>query len=101
MQDRLIQFARGLRAAGVRVSISETIDAMRALEIIGVQGKDTFRESMRATLVKDFDDIPIFEELFPLYFGSDGPPMQNAFEELNADEQDMLEAALEAMSGRL
>ncbi len=101
MQERIIQFARGLRAAGVRVSISETIDAMRAVETLGITEKEPFRESMRATLVKDFDDMAIFDQLFPLYFGSDGPPLQNAFEELNPDEQGMLEQALDGLSGRI
>ena len=47
------------------------------------------------------DDFAVFEELFPLYFGSGGPVMQNAGEEMSEDEQQMLQAALQALSGRL
>ncbi len=101
MDERIIEFVRGLRAAGVRVSVSESIDALRAVHVLGIQDKERFRGSMRATLVKDADDIQLFEELFPLFFGSGGPSLQNALEELNADEQQMLQAALEALSGRL
>ncbi len=101
MDERIIEFVRGLRAAGVRVSLSESIDALHAVDILGMQDKDLFRSSLRATLVKDGEDVPVFEELFPLYFGSGGPALQNAMDDLSADEQEMLQAALQAMSGRI
>ncbi len=101
MDDRVVQFVRGLRAAGVRVSVSESIDALHAIDTLGIQNKDIFRDSLRATLVKDVDHVAVFDELFPLYFGSGGPAMQNAMEDLNADEQEMLQEALEALSGRM
>ena len=90
-----------MRAAGVRVSMAESMDAMRAVEVLGVADKELFRQSMRATLIKESDDFAVFEELFPLYFGSGGPVMQNAGEEMSEDEQQMLQAALQALSGRL
>jgi uncharacterized protein with von Willebrand factor type A (vWA) domain len=52
-------------------------------------------------LIKESDDFAVFEELFPLYFGTDGPPLQNALEDMSEDEQEMLRAALQALSGRL
>lgn len=101
MDDRIVEFVRGLRAAGVRVSMAESVDAMRATAVMGINNKDLFRESLRATLVKEVDDFPVFNELFPLYFGSGGPVMQNAMDDLSEDEQQMLQAALGALSGRL
>lgn len=101
MDDRVIQFVRGLRAAGVRVSMAESVDALRAVETLGIQEKDVFRLSLRSTLVKESDDFAAFEELFPLYFGSGGPPLQNALEDMSPDDQEMLKAALAALSGRL
>ncbi len=101
MDNRVVEFVRGLRASGVRVSLAESVDAMNAIEALGIVNKDVFRESLRATLVKESDDFAAFNELFPLYFGSDGPPLQSAMEDLSADEQDMLKMALSAMSGRL
>ncbi len=101
MEKRVIDFIRGLRAAGVRISLAESIDAMQAVSVLGIQDKQVFRESLRATLVKDSDDRPVFEELFPLYFGSGGPALQDAMEALNPDEQELLRAALEALSGRM
>jgi uncharacterized protein with von Willebrand factor type A (vWA) domain len=101
MDDRVVEFVRGLRAAGVRVSLAESVDAMHAIEALGVAEKDVFRQSLRSTLIKKSDDLAAFDQLFPLYFGSGGPMMQNATDDLSPDEQKMLEAALGAMSGRL
>jgi uncharacterized protein with von Willebrand factor type A (vWA) domain len=101
MDDRVVEFVRGLRAAGVRVSLAESVDAMHAIEALGVAEKDVFRQSLRSTLIKKSDDLAAFDQLFPLYFGSGGPMMQNATDDLSPDEQKMLEAALSAMSGRL
>lgn len=101
MEQRVIDFVRGLRAAGVRVSVSESIDALEAVDVLGVQNKEMFRSLLRATLIKKSEDTAVFEELFPLYFGSGGPALQNALEEMSAGDQDLLQAALQALSGRL
>ena len=101
MEDRIVEFVRGLRSAGVRVSLAESLDAMKAVAILGVTEKALFQETLRATLIKESSDFALFDELFPLFFGSGGPPMQSALEDLSPDEQEMLRAALEAMSGRL
>jgi uncharacterized protein with von Willebrand factor type A (vWA) domain len=101
MDNRVVEFIRGLRAAGVRVSLAESVDAMHAVESLGITNKEVFRSSLRATLVKEHDDFAAFEELFPLYFGSGGPPLQNALDDLSPDEQQMMEMALSALSGRM
>ena len=38
--------------------------------MLGVQEREAFRLSLRATLVKDADGLPVFDELFPLFFDS-------------------------------
>jgi len=101
LDNRIIEFVRGLRAAGVRVSLAESMDGLRAVEVVGIKDKETFRQSLRATMIKESADFPVFDELFSLFFGSGGPPLQNALEDMTADERKMLKAALSAMSGRL
>lgn len=101
MDDRIIEFIRGMRAAGVRISVAESVDALNATGVMGVTDKDLFKASLRSTLVKQSDDFPAFEQLFPLYFGSGGPAMQSALDDLSEDEQNMLQAALSALSGRM
>jgi uncharacterized protein with von Willebrand factor type A (vWA) domain len=58
--------------------------------------------SLRSTLVKDSDGIPIFEELFPLFFGnSENPPLMNLSDDLTPDEANMLAEALRQFSEKL
>lgn len=101
MDDRVVEFIRGLRAAGVRVSLAESVDAMKGIEALGVVNKDIFHSLLRSTLVKERDDFPAFDELFTIYFGSGGRPLQNAMEDMSPEDQELLKAAMQALSGRL
>jgi uncharacterized protein with von Willebrand factor type A (vWA) domain len=87
--------------AGVRVSLAESMDAMHAVGILGVGDRNLFRESLRTTLIKESKDYSAFDELFRLYFGSGGPPLQSALGNLSASDREILKAAMAAMSGRL
>jgi len=97
MEERIVKFIAALRAAGVRVSVAESQDAWRAVERLGVANRDTFRLSLRATLVKDADALPTFEELFPQYFGSAASPLTNPQGDLSPEDQQKLQEALEQM----
>ncbi len=101
MEKRIVDFIAGLRAAGVRVSIAESADAFHAVDHLGVMDRDIFRSSLRTTLIKDVKDIPIFETLFPLYFGSGGPPLFNPTGDLTPEEQQMLMEALRRLASDL
>ncbi|HNS01859.1 MAG TPA: VWA domain-containing protein [Anaerolineae bacterium] len=102
MEQRIIDFIAGLRAAGVRVSMAESADAFRAVETLGAQDRERFRVALRATLVKEPQDLPTFEQLFPLFFGHDAPPpMGSAAEELSPDDLERLAEAIRRFSGRL
>src|SRR2546425_8626017 len=68
MEDRIIEFANVLRRNGVRVSLSENMDAFRALELIGIQDPYLFRNALRTTLIKRSSDVKPFEELFDFFF---------------------------------
>ena len=86
-------FIAALRAGGVRVSMAESADAFRAVDDLGVMAREEFRLSLRATLVKDASSLPVFDELFPLFFESgDSPAMQNIMDEMemSPDEARML-----------
>ena len=71
MERRIAEFIAGLRAAGVRISLAESADAMRAIEQAGITDRELFKLAMRASLIKDAKDFETFHELFPLYFGKD------------------------------
>ena len=97
MDQRIVEFIAGLRAAGIRVSIAESQDAFNATGFLGVQNRQDFRHSLRSTLVKEANDQPVFDDLFPLYFGTDSPPMLNLNDDLSPEEQQMLQQALRAL----
>ncbi len=99
MDDRIVEFIAGLRAAGVRVSLAESADAFRAIEQMGIGDRELFKSALRATLVKDSTDVPEFEKLFPLYFGSGGPPMFDPNRELSSDEMQKMKEALRDLLG--
>ncbi|MDX2163656.1 MAG: VWA domain-containing protein [bacterium] len=97
----MIDFIRALRAAGVRISLAESMDAMRGVEALGVNERDVFRAALKTTLVKESRDQSTFEEFFPLFFGSATPPMQNIPNQMSPEEKQMLQQALQAMIGNL
>ncbi|MEU7872539.1 VWA domain-containing protein [Dactylosporangium sp. NPDC049140] len=69
METGLQQFVRLLRLSGIRVSVAETVDAMRAAAQPGMLGdRATLREALRLTLIKDRRDDPAFDELFTAFF---------------------------------
>jgi len=68
MEDRIVEFANVLRRNGVRVSLSENMDAFRALGLVGIRDPHLFRNALRTTLVKRVSDVKPFEELFDFFF---------------------------------
>ncbi len=68
MQARVIEFANVLRRNGIRVSLSENMDAFRALNLVGIADPLLFRNALRATLVKRAGDAKPFDELFDYFF---------------------------------
>jgi uncharacterized protein with von Willebrand factor type A (vWA) domain len=91
VQQRVVEFIKALRAQGVRVSVAESIDALRAADAAGVGNKGIFRSALRATLIKEPHDLPTFEKLFPAYFGTDAPPpMQQPGGGMSPEDQEKL-----------
>ncbi len=102
MEERIVQFIAALRAGGVRVSLAESADALRAVDLLGVQEREAFRLSLRATLVKEATGLPVFEELFPLFFGSGNiPPMSDAMQDMSPEEAQMMAQAMRMFNEQL
>ncbi len=101
MEGRILKLIAALRASGVRVSLAESADAFSAIDQLGVQDRDTFRLSLRATLIKDARDLAAFDKLFPLFFGQGEPPMSNLSSDLTPEEAQQIADALRQMSQRL
>ncbi len=101
MQKRMIEFIRALRAAGLRVSLAESQDAMFAVDHTGVVNQETFKSTMKATLVKNQRDQPVFDYFFPLFFSNNKPPLQNILEQLTPEQEQLLQEALQSLKGDL
>src|SRR5262249_43526967 len=68
MDEKLVEFSNLLRRNGVRVSLAESMDVVRALDLVGLSERATVRAALRTTLVKRGVDVPVYEELFDLFF---------------------------------
>ncbi|MCS7060191.1 MAG: VWA domain-containing protein [Anaerolineae bacterium] len=100
MDSRIVEFVSALRSNGVRVSLAESVDSLKAIEVVGVLERDVFKHALKSTLIKEPADVPVFEQIFPLYFGSGGPDMQPPHG-LTKEQQQMLERALDELRQQL
>ena len=89
MLDVLQGFVHELRLAGLPVSMTENLDAMRAVEFVPLQDRETFRTALSATLVKNHGHHRVFDTVFEVYFSIFSPGVDQNGEggELDADAQ--------------
>ncbi len=82
MDQKLIEFSNLMRGNGVRVSTAELLDAVSAAGVTGLADRESFRAALRATMVKRPGDLPVFEQLFDIYFSGLGEIIKQADEAL-------------------
>lgn len=70
LENNIIRFVYLLRAGGIRISSSEVIDALHALQQVPPVKKDAFKTALKATLIKKAADQGLFERHFSLFFAS-------------------------------
>ena len=68
MRDKIIEFANLLRKAGVRVSVAEAIETFQALDLMSIDDRELFKDAMRTTMVKYYEDISTYDRLFDLFW---------------------------------
>ena len=61
-------FVHELRAAGLPVSMTENLDAMRAMEFVPFDDREALKAALSATLVKQAGHQRVFETVFEVYF---------------------------------
>lgn len=93
MLNLLGDFIAELRAAGIPVSMSEHVDAARAVEVIDLSDRALVKNSLAATLVKDGDHLPVFSTAFEVYFSN------RSFESVADLLSDLDESSNEASAG--
>ena len=99
MLDVLQGFVHELRTAGLPVSMTENLDAMRAIEHVPLDDRDSFKAALGATLVKHAGHYRVFETVFEVYFSMFSPGVNAETEaDLDAEAQasfDQLRAAMD------
>jgi uncharacterized protein len=64
----LLAFGRALKQLGVKVGLSQVIDASRSLEFVDIADKADFRTLLRSNLVSQKEDFPVFDVLFDCFW---------------------------------
>jgi uncharacterized protein len=69
--EPLRRFFEAARGAGVRISPAESIDAVRAMEVVGYADREVVRDTLGLVLAKTPEEKAAFAECFDLYFRRD------------------------------
>ena len=70
MEQALTGFVRALRAAGVETSTAETLDAARAVALVGYAERERLKTTLGLVLAKSEDEKRLHDEVFELYFAA-------------------------------
>lgn len=89
----VVDFIGALREAGLPVSPAESLDALKAIKLLGLEHRETCKSVLALTLVKRQVDQTVYDELFDLYFAT----IRKAEK---ADNDESPENALKAQSGQ-
>lgn len=95
MENNIVRFIYLLREEGLRVSTSELIDALQAVQLVLFYSRENFKAALRATLVKNSSDQDLFNRCFDYFFTS--PENKEAFhqarqQKIKAQEERLREA---------
>src|SRR5204862_8231597 len=66
--DNIVHFVRILRAAGLPVGPARAIDALAAVEAVGVDRRIDFRAALCSVLVSRHDHLELFEQAFDVFW---------------------------------
>ena len=104
----MMAFARVLKHLGVKVSLSQVIDAARSADLVDVAEKQDFRALLRSNLISQKEDFPVFDMVFDCFWREQsyervpmetleiqGTPSESGAEE-GGDEEGLEEAVAEA-----
>jgi len=68
MQNLLLKFVDSARAAGLRISTSETLDCLKQLQHIDPLNEPQFSRTLRTNFAKSHRDQHLFDHLYQLFF---------------------------------
>ncbi|MGL5446109.1 MAG: vWA domain-containing protein [Rhabdaerophilum sp.] len=68
LSENIVYFARTLRAAGMKIGPGSALDAVAAVEAIGLGQRAEFRAALEAVFVKRRQDRELFDQAFRLFW---------------------------------
>jgi uncharacterized protein with von Willebrand factor type A (vWA) domain len=106
----LMAFARALKQLGVKVSLSQVLDASRSADLVDIAEKGDFRAVLRSNLILQKEDFPTFDMLFDCFWREQsyervpmetmdiqGTPAESHAQEGGDEEGGVEEAAVESI----
>ena len=70
LADNIVHFARALRDCGLTVGPSRSLEAIAAVEAVGIGTQPQFRATLRSVFVSRQEDLVVFEDAFNLFWRS-------------------------------
>ena len=72
LADNITYFGRTLRKAGLPVGPAAVVDAIRAVEVAGIENREDFYWTLHAIFVNKREHRPVFDEAFRVFWRSRG-----------------------------
>ena len=66
--ENVMHFARVLRAAGLPIGPDRVIDAMRALEVTGIERRDDFYWTLASVFLDRYEQFQVFDQAFHIFW---------------------------------
>ena len=66
--DNVVNFSRMLRKAGLPVGPAQTIDAIRAVEAVGISNREDFFWALHAVFVRRREQFEVYSQAFDLFW---------------------------------
>lgn len=68
LADNVMHFARVLRGAGLPMGPDRVIDALRALEVTGIERRDDFYWTLASVFLGGHDQLALFDQAFRMFW---------------------------------
>ena len=68
LAENILHFVRLLRNTGLPVGPAKVIDALSAVEAVGVDNRSDFREALASVLVSRHEQLALFDQAFELFW---------------------------------
>jgi len=81
MQKMLSEFIAALRQSGLPISQAETLDAVRAVQLVGIRERQLLKTTLTLSLSKTRPNQLILEQLFDDYFAGPNTSLNDALDE--------------------